>query len=435
MPEESQRSEGGQPRGARRLTRRISATRRGVMLYFAILGPGLIAAIAGNDAGGIAVYSHVGAVFGYQLLWVLAIIAVSLIVIQLMSARMGAVTGKGLADLIREEFGIRWTAIAMLALLVANGGTTIAEFAGIAASAELLGISRYIAVPLMGLVVWLVVVRASYRTAERVFLILSAAFGVYFIAPFMTHPDWGYIARSTIAPSISVNADFLMAIIILVGTTITPYMQLFVQSAVVDKGVTIRDYPFTRLDVIFGSIFAIAVAAFIIVTTGTILHPAGIAVETAEDAATALAPLVGQYATILFAIGLFGASMLAACVLPLSTAYALSEAFGWERGVSKTFGEAPVFNGLYTGLIVLSVLVVLIPGLPLIGAIITSQFIDGLLLPVLLIFMLKLSNSREVMGNYVNGPVFNVIAWLTVIIIIAISVVLLIVLVVGWMPI
>ncbi|MBI2863053.1 MAG: Nramp family divalent metal transporter [Chloroflexi bacterium] len=434
MPEGEKGTSAGQP-VPEAPARRLAATRRDVLTYLAILGPGIIAAVAGNDAGGIAVYSHAGAAFGYQLLWALAIITISLIVVQLMSARMGAVTGKGLADLVREEFGIRWTALAMLALLVANGGTTIAEFAGIAAAAELLGISRYIAVPLMGLFIWLVVVRASYRTAERIFLTLSAVFAVYFIAPFLAHPDWNVVIRSTAVPSFNVSAGFLTAIITLVGTTVTPYMQLFVQSAVVDKGVTIRDYRFARLDVIFGSVFAIFVAFFIIVTTGTILHPEGIAVETAEDAAKALAPLAGEYATILFAVGLFGASMLAASILPLSTAYATCEAFGWERGVSKGFGEAPVFNGLYTGLIALSVLVVLLPGLPLIGAIILSQFIDGLLLPVVLVFMLKLSNNREVMGDHVNGPWFNLIAWSTAVVLIALSAVLLATSLAGMLPI
>ena len=435
MPNDSHKSEGGQPQPVQRLARRMTATRRGILTYLAILGPGLVAAIAGNDAGGIAVYSHDGAGYGYKLLWALAIITFSLIVIQLMAARLGAVTGKGLADLVREEFGIRWTALAMLALLVANGGTTIAEFAGIAASAELLGISRYIAVPLMGIVIWLIVVRANYRTAERIFLSMSAVFGVYFVTAFLAHPDWGEVARSTVVPTVEMNSGFLMAIITLVGTTITPYMQLFVQSAVVDKGVTIRDYPFARLDVIFGSIFAIVVAFFIIVTTGTILHPAGISIETAEDAAAALAPLAGPYATILFATGLFGASMLAASILPLSTAYAISEAFGWERGVSKSFSEAPVFNGLYTGLIALAVLVVLVPGLPLISAMILSQFVNGLLLPVILVFMLKLSNNREVVGRYVNGPVFNLIAWLTAIVLIALSAILLVVAVLETLPI
>lgn len=390
---------------ARLLLRRLAAP-------LALLGPGLIAAAAGNDAGGVTTFTVVGADYGYTLLWALIPIAVSLCIVQEMSARLGAVTGKGLADLIREEFGVRWTAFAMLILLIANCGTTIAEFAGIAAALGLFGVGKWLAVPAMALLVWLVVVRFSYRIAERVFLALATVFVVYLVAAFLSGPDWGAVARAVTIPRFGAGSAFVITLITLVGTTITPYMQLFLQSAVVDKGVTTDDYARTRTDVIVGSVLSIVISAAIVIVSATTLHANGVRVTTAADAAAALEPLVGPAATVLFGVGLFGASMLAASILPLSTAYAISEAFGFERGVSRDLREAPVFFGLYTALIVLGAGVVLLPVDP-IRVILTSQLVNGILLPIELVFILLLINDATVMGRHTNGRAFNLIAWAT----------------------
>ncbi|MCL5960131.1 MAG: Nramp family divalent metal transporter [Chloroflexi bacterium] len=381
------------------------------MLYLAVMGPGLIAATAGNDAGGVATYATAGASFGYSLLWVLILISIPLAVVQEMAARMGAATGKGLADLIREEFGLHWTTVAMLTLLVANAGTTIAEFAGIAAAAELLGLSKFIAVPVVAVLVWLLVVRGSYSASERIFLIFSALLLAYVGSAFLGRPDWGDVAKGTFVPSFHFNSAYFLMFISLIGTTISPYMQFFAQGAVVDKGITMREYKYERADVIFGSFFLIFVAFFIVVSTAATLHPLGLTVSTASDAARALEPVAGDYAYVLFALGLFGASMLAASVLPISTAYAVTGAFGWERSISASFSDAPIFNGLYTGLIAIGAVVVLFPNLPLVTIMVFSQFVQGILLPIVLVFLLKLANSKAVMGKYTNGPVLNAIAW------------------------
>ncbi len=393
---------------------------RRLALLLSLLGPGLIAAAAGNDAGGVTTYTVVGARYGYSLLWALVLITVSLCVVQEMSARLGAVTGKGLADLIREEFGVRWTAFAMLILLVANAGTTVAEFAGIAAALGLFGVGKWVAVPLAAALVWLVVVRFSYRIAERVFLTLSAVFVVYPIAAVLAGPDWGAVARAAAIPRLQADAAYITTLITLIGTTITPYMQLFLQSAVVDKGITTEDYARERADVIVGSVLSIVVSAAIVVVCAATLGARDIAVETAADAAVALEPVAGSAARLLFAAGLFGASMLGASILPLSTAYAVSEAFGFERGISRDLREAPVFFGLYTGLILLGAAVVLLPVDPL-AAILLPQFINGVLLPIELIFILLLINDRAVMGRYTNSRPFNAIAWTTAIVLIALA--------------
>jgi Mn2+/Fe2+ NRAMP family transporter len=408
---------------ARPTLRRLRPRGR-LVLLLTILGPGLVAAAAGNDAGGIATLSTVGATYGYSLLWALILITISLVVVQEMCARLGAVTGKGLADLIREEFGVRWTAFAMVVLLVANGGTTIAEFAGISAALGLFGVPKWLAVPAMAVIVWLIVVRLSYRVAEKVFLSMSAVFIVYLVSAVLTHPDWATAARQTIVPHLQADSAYIIMVISLVGTTITPYMQLYLQSAVVDKGVTTEDYPRERADVVIGAILSDIVSAAIIITCAATLHPHGIAVDTAADAAQALRPLVGPAATALFGVGLFGASMLAASILPLSTSYAVSEAFGFERGISRSFGEAPIFFGLYTAMIVIGAAVVLLPVDP-IGVILLSQLIDGILLPVVLVFILLLINNRGVMGKYTNTAAFNVIAWATAVALIALTAVLL----------
>lgn len=402
--------------------RQAGARRARFFAYLAILGPGLVAANAGNDAGGIATYASTGADYGYHLLWVLIPITISLGLVQEMCARMGAVTGKGLADLIREQFGVRWTALVMLALLIANGGVTVSEFVGIAAATELIGIPRNVSVTLTAALVWWLVVKGSYRKVERVFLLMSLVFFGYIISAFLAHPEWGQVARETIRPSFSFDAGYIFTMVALIGTTISPYMQVFVQSSVVEKGVTTDDYKLTKVDVWTGVIFADIVSFFIIVSTAATLFKHGIHVETAADAAQALAPLAGRYAEILFAIGLFGASMLAAGVLPLATAYSISEALGFEKGISRSFRQAPIFLGIFTFLIAVGALVAAIPGLPLIKVLLITQVINGLLLPVILIAVLKLASNREVMGEHANGPIYKVAAWLTVVIVSALSI-------------
>ncbi|MGB7922478.1 MAG: Nramp family divalent metal transporter [Pyrinomonadaceae bacterium] len=410
-------------RGARGV-RRTLARRRGFLAYLAILGPGMIAASAGNDAGGIATYATVGADHGYRLLWVLIPITVSLGIVQEMCARMGAVTGKGLADLIRERFGVRWTALLMLALLIANGGVTVSEFVGIAAATELFGVPRYVSVPLAAMSVWWLVVKGSYRRVERIFLLMSLVFLGYIVSAFMAQPEWGEVARHVVRPTFTFGYAYLFTFVAIVGTTISPYMQVYVQSSVVDKGVTAEDYALTRADVWTGTIFAMSIVFFIIVSTAATLHKHGIHIETAADAARALEPLAGHYAGLLFSTGLFGASMLAAGVLPLATAYSISEALGFEKGVSRSFREAPIFIGIFTFLVVVGALVAVIPGLPLIRVLLVTQVINGLLLPVILIAILRLINNRELMGAYTNGPVYNVAAWLIAIIVSALSLLL-----------
>jgi NRAMP (natural resistance-associated macrophage protein)-like metal ion transporter len=415
-------------RGARRV-RRTVATRRGLLAYLAIIGPGMIAASAGNDAGGIATYASSGAAYGYQLLWTFIPITISLGLIQETCARMGVVTGKGLADLIREQFGVRWTMLVMLALLVANGGVTVSEFVGIAAATELFGISKYITVPLAGLLVWWLVVKGSYRRVERVFLIMSLVFLGYIVSAFLARPHWGEVARGLVRPGFSFDAAYLFMVISLIGTTISPYMQVFVQSSVVEKGVTEEDYPMTRADVWTGTLFAISIAFFIVVSTAATLHAHGFTGElnTAAQAAEALAPLAGRYAEILFAVGLLGASMLAAGVLPLATAYSISEALGFEKGVSRSFREAPIFLGIFTFLVAVGAFVALLPGLPLIRVLVVTQFINGILLPILLVAITRLASDRKLMGTHANGPLYNLVAWLTVAVISVLSLLLVVV--------
>ncbi|HEX8476531.1 MAG TPA: Nramp family divalent metal transporter [Pyrinomonadaceae bacterium] len=400
-------------RGARRVRRTVES-RTGVLAYLAIIGPGMVAANAGNDAGGIATYSATGATYGYRLLWVLIPITIALGIVQETCARMGAVTGKGLSDLIREQFGVRWMALVMLALLIANGGVTVSEFVGIAAATEIFGVPRYVSVPLAAAGIWWLVVKGSYRRVERVFLVMSLVFLGYIVAAFLARPDWGAVGRGLVRPEFTFNAGYLFTIIALIGTTISPYMQVFVQSSVVEKGVTEEDYALTRVDVWVGTMFAIMIAFFIVVSTAATLHPHGIQIEFAEDAALALEPLAGEYAKLLFAVGLFGASMLAAGVLPLATAYSISEALGFEKGVSHNFREAPIFLGIFTFLIGVGGLVAMLPGLPLINVLLVTQVVNGLLLPVILVAVLLLVNNRELMGEYRNGWVYNILSWLTV---------------------
>lgn len=401
--------------------RRTVARRKRLLVYLAILGPGMITANAGNDAGGIATFASVGAEFGYSLLWILIPITISLGIVQEMCARMGAVTGKGLADLIRERFGVRWTALVMLALLIANAGVTVSEFVGIAAATELFGVYRFISVPLAALMIWWLVVKGSYQRVERAFLLMSLVFLGYIASAFLSRPDWSAVAVGLVKPTFRFEQTFLFTFVAVVGTTISPYMQVYVQSSVVEKGVTPEDYQKTKTDVWIGTIFAILIVFFIVVSTAATLHKAGIHVTSAANAARALRPLASEYAETLFAVGLFGASMLAAGVLPLATAYSISEALGFEKGVSRSFREAPIFLGTFTFLVAVGAAIAVIPNLPLIRVLLVTQVINGLLLPVVLFAVLRLVNDREVMGDHVNGPLYNIAAWLTAIIVTGLS--------------
>ncbi|RJQ55933.1 MAG: divalent metal cation transporter [Actinobacteria bacterium] len=408
-----------------RVKDRLATGRRSFLLLMAVLGPGLITASADNDAGGISTYSIVGARFGYALLWTLPLILLSLGVTQEMGARMGLVTRKGLGALIRERFGLRWTTFAMLATLVANFGTTIAEFAGIAAAMELFGVSKYVAVPALALLVYLLVVRASYRRIERIFLISSVVYLSYVISGILARPDWPTAFRMMSVPTFQPSTAFIFAFVATVGTTITPWGQFFIQSYVVDKGLTKDDITYERVDVYFGAFVTQFIAFFIIVACAATIFARGLPINDAADAARALAPLAGPFASSLFAFGLLNASLLGAAVLPLSTAYATCEAFGWEAGVDQPPSEAPIFYGLYRAFIVLGAALVLIPGLPLIQVMYAAAAVNGILLPVILVYTLVITNDRGIMGAYINGRVFNVIAWITVMAMIALTAVLL----------
>lgn len=384
-------------------------------LLLSIIGPGIITANIDNDAGGIATYSIAGAHFGYSLLWTLIPMTVALIVVQEMAARMGAVTGKGLADLIRENYGVKITFYLMLALLVTDLGNTAAEFAGLAAAAEIFGISKYIIVPLGALFVWLIVVKGSYRIFEKIFLAVCAVYLVYIPSAIMARPDWGEVAVQTIKPTFYFNSAYILTFIGMIGTTITPWMQFYLQSAVVEKGVRKEHYWASRIDVIFGCFMTNIVALFIVVACGATLFKSGITINSAEDAAVSLAPLAGKYAGILFAVGLANASLFSASILPLATAYYICEGMGWEAGVNKTFKDAPHFMWLYTLLIVIGALIILIPHAPLIIIMWVSQVINGIMLPFVLVFMLSLVNRKDLMGEYTNTKMWNWIAWLTTI--------------------
>ena len=380
------------------------------MGFLAVVGPGVITGFAGNEAGGVTTYSSVGALFGFSLLWLLLVASIGLGVIQEMCSRMGLVTGQGLSDLIRERFGVRWTVLAMIVMVIANGTNVVAEFAGIAASVELLGVPRIVSVPIATLAVWSLVVFFSYRFVERVLFVLVLAFLAYPISVFILRPDWP-VVMSGFIPSIPTSPSALVFALALVGTTITPYLLFYMQASVVDKGVDRQSTAYARVDVFLGAALAGLFAFFIIVVTGTVLHPAGIQVTSAEAAAQALVPLAGARAGLLFAVGLCGASLLGAVVMPLSTSYAICEAFGWESGISKNFREAPVFMSLFTLLLVLGAVVVLIPGISLIPLIISAQIANGVLLPIVLVFILRLAADRRLMGDAANGRLATVLGW------------------------
>ena len=402
-----------------------------IWLLLAALGPGIVTAMAGNDAGGISTYSTVGAKFGFATLWVIPIMCVLLIVVEMTAARMGAVTGKGFAALIRERFGIRLTALAMLALLIGNVATTFSEFAGIASGMEMFGVSKYISVPVAALGVWLLVVGGSYKRVQRVFLGLSLVFLTYVVAAFLAQPNWSEALHDTVVPTFVGDVSFISLVIAMIGTTIAPWMMFFNQSNVVEKGVSVKDLFSQKVDVIAGTIAACLVAWFIIVTTGSVLFPQGIEIESAADAARALAPFAGHYAEALFAIGLIAASFLAACVLPLTTAFVICEAFGWEAGVSFKWKEAPLFKSIFTFVIAFSAIVVLIPDVNLLGMMLTAQFVNGVILPILLALMAIISADKYIMGDYRSGRVSKVLLWATVGVVAALTVALLVMQVLG----
>jgi NRAMP (natural resistance-associated macrophage protein)-like metal ion transporter len=402
-------------RGRPRLRPRSRLTNK-LLLVFAALGPGLIAANAGNDAGGIATYASVGAKYGYDLLWMMVVITVSLIVVQEMAARMGAVTGKGLAELIREQYGVRWSAFATIAVLIANLGICISEFVGIGAALSLAHVPKFASVPIAALLVWLLLVRGSYKVAERIFVLMTIPFFAYPIAAILAKPHWGHVGHAIIVPHVQLNSGYLFLFIATAGTTITPFMQLYVQSAVVEKGVGPAELNAERAEVVTGSIFANLIAMFIIIATGATLFVHGEhTVNSAADAAKALAPFAGRYAEVLFAVGLLGASLLAAAILPVTAAYVIAETFGFEKGIKHRPREAPVFVGVITALIAIGTIVAIIPGIPVFTLLVGVQVVNGVLLPITLFFVWRLASNRNLMGDYANGRTFNILAGATVV--------------------
>lgn len=399
---------------------------KNLLFLLAIIGPGIITASIDNDAPGITTYSVAGARYGYLLLWTLIPTTVALIVIQEMVARMGVIIGKGLSALIRENYGVRTTFFMMIILLIANFGTTTAEFAGWAASMEIFGLNKYIMVPAGALVIWLLVTRGSYRIVESVLLIACLLYFGYIISGFMAAPEWTSVLQGTFIPQIKWEPEFIMLTIAIIGTTVTPWMQFYLQSSIVEKGIKRENYRFTKFDVVVGCLITDIIAFFIMVTCATTLFPHGIRINEASEAAMALKPFAGQYATVLFAISLANASILGAIVVPLATTYYICEAMGWEAGINKTFKEAPEFMWIYTALIIISSLLVLIPDAPLILIMVLSSFLNGILLPFVLIFALSLVNNKRIMGEFTNPKGYNYISWATVIVLISLTAVLLV---------
>lgn len=405
--------------------------RNRLLLILAAMGPGIVTAMAGNDAGGISTYSTAGAKFGFTTLWVIPIMCILLIVVQTTASRMGATTGKGFAALIRERFGIRLAALAMFALLVGNVATTFSEFAGIASGMEMFGVSKYVSVPIAAVTVWLLIVGGSYKRVQNVFLALSFVFVTYIIAAVLAQPDWNDALTSTVVPQVTGGVSWISLVIAMIGTTIAPWMMFFTQSNVVEKGTTTSELFEQRIDAVSGTIAACLVAWFIIVTTGAVLYPQGIEVDSAEAAARALAPFAGQYAEALFAIGLVAASFLAACVLPLTTAFVICEAFGWEAGVSFKWREAPMFKSIFTFVIIIGAVVVLIPNVNLMGIMLTAQFVNGIILPVLLVFMAIIASDKHIMGAFKSSRLSQILIWVTVAIVTVLTVALLVMQVLG----
>ncbi|MFH1248824.1 MAG: Nramp family divalent metal transporter [archaeon] len=395
---------------------------RNLLFFLAIIGPGIITANVDNDAGGIATYSLAGANFGYTLLWVLIPITIVLVVVQEMCSRMGVATGKGLADLIRENFGIKITFYLMISLVIVNIMNTISEFAGIAAASEIFHISRYISVPLCALLVWWIVVKGTYKTVEKIFLFACIFYVSYIFSGVMSSPDWKEVAYNSIIPSFQFSSSYFIMIIAMIGTTIAPWMQFYLQSSIVEKNIKRRDYKYSKLDVIVGCIIAAVVAYFIILSTASTIFHSNKQIVDAADAAVALIPLAGKFAGYLFAFGLLNASIFAASILPLSTAYSVSEAFGWENGVNRKFSEAKKFYLLYTAIIVIGAAVIMIPNSSLIFLMYISQVLNGVLLPVILIIMLRLVNNKEIMGDFANTKTTNIIAVASTILLVAVNI-------------
>jgi len=395
-------------------------------IFLAILGPGIITGSVDNDAGGITVYSVAGATYGYGLIWTLIPSFVVLLVIQEMNARMGIVTGKGLSDLIRENAGLKLTFFIFIGLLLSNIGNTTTEFAGVAGSMEIFGVSKYISVPLVAIMVWFLVVKGTYKIAERIFLIFSVSLLTYVVSALMSRPHWAEIGSSIIHPQVALTTQSLAMVIALVGTTIAPWMQFYMQSTVIEKGLKMKHFKYTVIDITVGCVVTIVVAFFIMVACGSTLHPNGIQINEAKDAALALKPLAGALASQVFAFGLFVASVFSATILPLATAYYVSEAFGFEAGIDKKWDEAKEFYTLYTGILIVSAIIILIPNAPLIKISIWSQVLNGVLLPVVLVSMIMLINNKKIMGTYTNTLTQNIIGWSAVILLTGLSLLLLV---------
>lgn len=393
-------------------------------LVLAAMGPGLVTALAGADAGGVATYSTAGSLFGFAQLWTIPVMCFLLIVAQETAARLGCVTGKGFASLIRESYGVRLSALAMLALLVSNTTVTLSEFAGIASAMGLFGVPSYVSVPIAALIVWLITMSGSYERFEKVLLAIACVFVTYIIAGIMVGPDWGDALLHTVVPHLQSGTRYISLLVASVGTVIAPWMLFLGTSNVVEKNAREDDLPYQRIDVVTGAVVASIISWFIILTTGSVLFPAGIAVESAEDAAAALAPLAGRYAEILFGAGLTGASFLAACVLPGITANAICEAFGWERGSDRTWAEAPTYRSIITAIIVISAVIVIIPDVDLFGIMMAAQVINGVLLPVLLVFMVGIASDKHIMGAYANGRLWNIFTWFTIIAVVILTIIM-----------
>lgn len=397
---------------------------KNALIFLAILGPGIITGSVDNDAGGITTYSVAGAVYGYNLLWTLVPSFIALVVVQEMNARMGIVTGKGLADLIRENFGVKITFFVSIGLLVANIGNTATEFAGVAGSMDIFGVSKYISVPAAALAVWVLVVKGDYKITERIFLLFSFCLLSYIVSAVLAKPDWGEIAVAFVKPKVEFNEQYIYMVLGIVGTTIAPWMQFYMQSAVIEKGLKISDYKYVIWDVVIGCVATVVVAFFIIVACAATLNKNGIVINEAKDAAVALQPFAGVFASHLFAFGLFVASLFSATILPMATAFYVCEAFGFEAGMNKKMNEAPQFYALFTFIMVVSVLIILIPGAPLIAITIWAQVANAILLPVVLISMILMVNNKKIMGEYVNNAAQNAVGWTTTIVLVLLTVML-----------
>jgi NRAMP (natural resistance-associated macrophage protein)-like metal ion transporter len=418
--------------GRPRLPARLSPRRARIFVLLGLLGPGLIAANAGNDAGGVATYSQAGAKYGYDLLWTIVLVTASLAIVQMLAARMAVVTGKGLAELIREEYGIRWSVLASSAVVIANIGICISDFVAIGAAFGLAGVPAQISVPLGALAIWLIIVRGSYRTAERIFVWFTIPFFAYPVAAILAHPHWASVGKAVVTPHLQANSTFLLILIATAGTTITPYMQLYLQSAVVERGVREEERVREEREAVLGSVFAGIIAAFIIIATGATLFTHGIhEISSAADAARALHPFAGRYAEALFAIGLLGASLLAAAILPIATSYVISESLGYEKGIGRKREEAPVFINVITAMIVIGAIVAIIPGVPLIPLLVGVQVVNGLLLPINLFFIWRLSRSAQLMGERRSRGLLDAATALTVLVLSALSLALVVVTVGG----